>query len=66
MKINSGKLELTMARKNMSVSQLVEKSGVSRGTVSTVKLRGTCHISTAAKLAAALGVDVEEIISQEA
>ena len=65
MKLNSRKLELLMARKNINVTQLVEKSGVSRATISTVRLRGTCHILTAAKLAAALGVDVEEIIAKE-
>lgn len=44
-----------LARKDLTVKQLAEKSGVSRVTISSVKNGKTCCKDTADKLAAILG-----------
>ena len=38
-------------------------AGISRQNLSTIKTRGTCKALTACKLAAALGVDVTELLT---
>ena len=48
------------------MSELAEKSGLCRQNLSTIKNRGTCSALTAVKIAAALGVDVAEIIDENA
>ena len=65
MKISKRKIELIMAQKFASVSELAKLSGVSRQNISTVVRRGTCRPLTAAKLARALGVDPADIIEEE-
>lgn len=66
MKISATKIELLMAKKKISVSELAERSGMARQNVSVVKNRGTCMPKTAQKLADGLGVDVTEIMETEA
>lgn len=65
MKIDSTKLELLTAQKGMTFSKLAENSGVSRQSISTVKMRGTCKPTTLVKLASALNVDPADIIEKE-
>lgn len=65
MQISRLKIDALQAEQGMTNGKLAEKAGICRQNLSTIKTRGTCHILTAGKLAAALGVDVEEIISQE-
>lgn len=60
-----GNLEIMAARKGMKMSQLADKACIHRQNLSTIKNRGTCTALTAVKIAAALGVDVTEIIEQE-
>lgn len=60
-----GNLELLAAQKGMRLGQLADKAGLCRQNLSTIKTRGTCSALTACKIAAALGVDVTEIIEQE-
>lgn len=64
MNISKQKIELLQARQGLGVGDFAEKAGVSRQNISTLKLRGTCRPVTAAKLAAALGVDVTEIMEE--
>ena len=45
----------------LSVPKLVEISGVSRRTIQEVEKRNDCLVSTAAKLAKALGVTLDEL-----
>lgn len=59
-------LELLAASKGLKMSELAEKSGLCRQNLSTIKKRGTCSALTAVKIAAALGVDVAEIIDENA
>ncbi len=58
-------LEIMAARKGMKLDQLADKAGMCRQNLSTIKQRGTCTALTACKIAAALGVDVTEIIEEE-
>lgn len=64
MKIKAN-IELSAALKGMSMNQLAQKSGILPQNLSTIKSRGTCSALTACKIAAALGVDVTEIIEEE-
>ena len=65
MRVSRKNLMIAMLDKNMSVGQLVEKSGLSRCTVSAVRGGKSCTYETAQKLAKALGVDVTEIMAAE-
>lgn len=62
MRINRKKLAVLLIEKDMKVLQLVEKSGLSRCTVSAVRGGKSCSPETARRLAEALGVKPEEII----
>ena len=57
MRINRKKLLLAMLDQDMKVGQLVEKSGLSRCTVSAIRSGKTVQ-----KISKALGVEPEEII----
>lgn len=58
-------VEIMAARKGMRLGQLADKAGVNRQNMSAIKKRGTCSALTAVKIAAALGVDVTDIIEEE-
>lgn len=60
-----GNLEIMAARKGLRLGQLADKAGLCRQNMSTIKRRGTCSALTAIKIAAALGVDVTEIIEEK-
>lgn len=51
--------------KDLSVPALVELSGVSRRTIQDAELRRDCRLSTAYKLACALGVTIDELWESE-
>ena len=65
MRINRVRLITKMAELDMSVNALVEKSGLSRCTVSAVRTGKACSSETATKIAVALGVHLEEIIKED-
>lgn len=60
-----GNIEIMAARKGLRLGQLADKAGLCRQNLSVIKNRGTCTALTACKIAAALGVDVTEIIEEE-
>lgn len=62
MNIDGNKIDLLLAEHGINNTLLAKRAGISRQSVSTVKKRGTCNPTTAAKLAKALGVPVSEII----
>ena len=62
MKLNCN-IQILAASKGMNLTQLAAKAGISRQNLSTIKTRGTCKALTACKLAAALGVDVTELLT---
>ena len=65
MRIDRVKLIAEMARQDISCKALVEKSGVSRVTVTAARSGKSCAPITAGKIADALGVPVESILKKE-
>jgi len=57
-RIDRVELAAAMARADLNVKRLAEKSGVSRGTITSVKTGKSCSKDTAEKLAAVLGRDI--------
>lgn len=62
MKISQRNLYLLLARKEMSLAQLSEKSGVSHSTLSGVNSGKSCRPQTIAKIARALDTTVESLV----
>lgn len=61
MKINRIKLITILAKKDMTQKNLAELSGVHETTISNIANGKCCKVSTAIKLAEALGVELEEL-----
>lgn len=61
MQIDRVKLIAEMARRRMTTLDLVEKSGVSRSTITAIRCGKHCHSTTAAHIARALGVSVDDL-----
>lgn len=59
------KLKQIRRERNLSVPALVELSGVSRRTIQEMEARGDCRMSTAYKLAKALGVSLDDLWEPE-
>ena len=66
MRINRVKLISEMARQDLTVLELAERSGLSRMTVTSVRSGKSCSKDSADKLAMGLGVPVSEIIEKGA
>lgn len=66
MKINSQRVDLCLADRGMTRSQLAELSGVARTNLSTILGRGTCTAATLGKIARGLGVPAAEIVGNAA
>ena len=64
MNISTIKIETLLAKKGMTKASLADNSGISRQNVSTVIRRGSCEPKTAGRLAAGLGVSVEDILEE--
>ena len=62
MLINTQQVEIILAQQGISKATLAMRCGLSRLNISTVIRRGTCEPKTAGKLAAGLGVQVNDII----
>lgn len=65
MKLNVNRIELRMAERQLTRKDLSDLCGVCRQNISTIIKRGTCEPATAGKLAAGLGLRVEEIVQRE-
>ena len=64
MKINLRNLELFLAQNQMTASELSERSGVCKQSLSIIRYRGTCQPVTLAKIAKGLGVDPADLIEE--
>ena len=62
MKINRMVLVAAMAKNSMTSIMLSKKANVSKATLSAVKNGKTCTYNTAAKIAEALSLKVEDLI----
>lgn len=65
MKISRDKIEILQAKRQMTATELSKHCGISRQNLSTIKVRGTCNVTSAFKIAAGLGVSVEEILEKK-
>lgn len=65
MRINTIKVKLILAEREMTRAELAKRCGISRQNVSTILTRGTCEPKTAGKLAKGLGIPVAEIVEEE-
>lgn len=65
MKISRKKLDILQCRAGLTGAQLAEKAHMKPQSYSAAKLRGSCAAPTVAAIAAALGVDVTEIIEED-
>lgn len=65
MELSRNKINIAMARKQMTVQKLAEAYGVSRARINVILNQRRVSTVSAGKLAAALGVDVTEIIETE-
>jgi transcriptional regulator with XRE-family HTH domain len=67
MEVNVERLKMLRTLRAMSQEELAEASGVGRATISRIERGGTgAHGRTLRKLAATLGVGVEELVRLEA
>ena len=62
MKINTNKVVLILAEKEMTKTNLAERCEISRHNLSTILGWGTCSPKTAGKLAKGLGISITEIM----
>lgn len=65
MRIDKVKLVSELTRRDMTQKQLADLAGVSRVTVNYIKSGKSCSPEVGKKLAAALGVDVTEILEDQ-
>ena len=65
MKISKAKINMIMASKGLTATEVAKRSGISRQNFSTIKLRGTCTPPTAFKIAKGLNADPSEFIIME-
>lgn len=65
MTINTQRIETMLAERGLTKAAYASSCGISRQNVSTIIRRGTCEPKTAGKLAAGLGISVEDIIKKE-
>lgn len=61
-RISKDKISFIMAENNMLQKDLAEKSGMSRGNLSTIINGKNCQARTLIKIAKALGCDITEIL----
>lgn len=65
MQLDVRAIDIKLAEKGMTRTSLASSAGMCRQSVSTVLKRGTCNPVTAGKLAAALDVDISDIIPKK-
>ena len=65
MNIKTVNIEIMLAERGMTRTELAKQCGISRQNISTILRRGTAELKTVGKLAAGLGVCVSDIIKEE-
>lgn len=64
MRVDRVKFATELARADLNIKQLAARSGLSRGTITSVKSGKSCSKATAQKLAAGLGINIVDILSE--
>ena len=65
MKLNSQKIRIILAEKEMNQADLAIKCGVNRQQINEILSRGTCSLKTLGRISKALNVPVSEIIKED-
>ena len=65
MKLNSQKIRMILAEKEMNQADLAIKCGVNRQQINEILSRGTCSLKTLGRISKALNVPVSEIIKED-
>ena len=65
MTLNTWKIKLILAEKEMNQVDLAAKCGVNRQQINEILSRETCSLKTLGRIAKALGVPVTEIVKEE-
>lgn len=65
MMVNSKKLMVSMAKREMRAADVANEAGLSRRTLSSVMQTGVCRTDTLGKIARALGVEPEQLMDME-
>ena len=66
MNISKNKLDLALAKRKITYLALSRQANINYSTLTRLKAGGKCNTATVGKIAAALAVDVTEIIETEA
>lgn len=62
MRIDRAKFAAELVRADLNVNGIAEKAGLSRNTITAVRSGKTCSQKTVEKIAAGLGVPVEDLL----
>lgn len=65
MRISKQNILIAMANAETNTTKLAERIGMKPQNLSTILSRGSCRPETAKKIAAGLGVEIQEIIKEE-
>lgn len=65
MKLNTWKIKLILADKEMNQADLAVKCGVNRQQINEILSRETCSLKTLGRIAKALDVPVAEIVKED-
>lgn len=63
MRIRSDLIRLEMAKKNLKIKDIADRTGISSQSISTILNRQTCYPANAGKIARALEIDEDAIIA---
>lgn len=62
MRLDRINLICEMAKRDMTATELAKESGVSRATITGVRSGKSCTDQTGAKIAHALGIDINDLV----
>ncbi|HAZ05306.1 MAG TPA: XRE family transcriptional regulator [Acetobacterium sp.] len=65
MRVDKIKIMVIMAKKSLNQIQLAEKTGMSRGNLSTIINGKRCKVETVVRIADALEVDYKELLEEK-
>lgn len=64
MNLDVQKLKIEVCKHGMNQKELVEKSGVSKATISKIYNGGSCSTETAKKIASVLGLELRNMVKE--
>ena len=64
MNLDVQKLKIEVCKRGMNQKELVEKSGVSKATISKIYNGGSCSTETAKKIVSVLGLELRNMVKE--